>query len=206
MDIRPLAGACGAEVTGVDLCELDDAAFEQLEQAFLGHAVLAIRDQKLDAESQIAFARRFGEPEVHPIVEGEQDHPELSRVWKPAGASASFGVGWHSDNSFFEQPSLGSVLYGETIPPYGGDTLYASMERAWDALSPKMQGFLSDLGAVHSASRAYDPQSVGEEKYRGEAPIKYRYSDAIHDEVEHPVMRTHPRTGRHSIYVNMGFT
>ena len=207
LEIRPLSGALGAELLGVDLgAGLDDATFAEVRRAFLDFGVVFFRDQKLGAEAQLAFARRFGEPEVHPIVNGTDEHPEVVRVWKPAGQSASFGVGWHTDNSFFERPSLGSVLYGITIPPYGGDTLYASMERAYDALSPLMQERLHGLRAVHSASRAYDPRTTGEAKYRGEAPISYRLSDAIYEEVEHPVIRTHPETGRRSIYVNPMFT
>ena len=163
-------------------------------------------DQSLAPRQQIAFARRFGEPEVHPIVNGSEEHPELVRVWKPAGESASFGTGWHTDNSFFPCPSLGSVLYGIVIPPYGGDTLFASMERAYDALSDGMKRLLEALVGVHSASRAYDPANVGEAKYRGEAPMSYRWSESIRDEVLHPVIRTHPDTGRKSVYVNPMFT
>jgi len=207
VDVRPVAGALGAEVHGVDLsAELTAPVLARIHRAFLDHGVLFFRDQKLEPRAQVAFARRFGEPEVHPIVAGTEGLPEQVRVWKPAGQSASFGVGWHSDNSFFERPSLGSVLYGVTIPPWGGDTLFASTERAWATLSPPMQALLQGLRAVHSASRAYDPRSVGEAKYRGEAPISYRYSDAIHAEVEHPVVRTHPETGRPSLYVNPMFT
>ena len=208
MELRPLAGALGAEVFGLDLSRpLDDPAFAALEKAFLDFGVLCIRDQKLSHQQQVDFARRFGELDIHPIVHGTDELPELVRVLKPAGQSASFGVGWHSDNSFFEKPSLGSVLYGVTIPPYGGDTLYASMERAYEALSGPMQEFLAPLRAVHSASRAYDPKVTGEHKYRGEAPISYRYDEqAIYAEVEHPVIRTHPRTGRRSVFVNQMFT
>jgi len=197
----------GAEIRGVDLAgPLDDDRVEQVRRALLEHGAVFFRDQKLDPESQLAFARRIGEPEVHPIVDGTEERPEVIRVLKPAGESASFGVGWHSDNSFFEKPSLGTILYGETIPPYGGDTLYASMEKAYEALSERMKTLLEGLLAVHSASRAYDPAVTGEAKYRGEGPLRYRYSDVITREVEHPVIRTHPETGRRSIYVNPMFT
>lgn len=207
IEIRPLAGHLGAEVFGVDLSKpLDDAVFHTIEAAFLDRGVLAIREQKLDHAAQLAFARRFGPLDVHPIVEGMEGMPELVRVLKPAGASASFGVGWHSDNSFFAEPSLGSVLYGVTIPPYGGDTLYASMERAYEALSSPMRTLLDGMQAVHSAARAYDPAVTGREKYEGDAPIRYRYSESVLEEVTHPVVRTHPRTGRKSIYVNQMFT
>ena len=139
-------------------------------------------------------------------MNGEADHPELIRVLKPAGEDASFGTGWHSDNSFMEWPSLGSILYAVTLPPYGGDTLYASAERAYDALSAPMRALLAGLVAVHSASRAYDPSVTGGAKYSGDSAITYRYSDAVRAEVEHPVIRTHPDSQRKSIYVNPMFT
>jgi taurine dioxygenase len=207
IEVRPIAGSLGAEIGGVDLSRpLSGECFAEVRQAFLAHAVVFFRDQQLGEEQQIAFARRFGEPEVHPIVLGSAAHPELVHVRKPAGESASFGTGWHTDNSFFAKPSLGSVLYGKTIPPFGGDTIFASTERAYEALSEDMRRMLAGLRAVHSASRAYDPANVGEHKYRGEAPISYRWTDSIRDEVLHPVVRTHPETGRKSIYVNPMFT
>lgn len=207
LQVTRLSAALGVEVRGADLSQAAaEPAYAALHRLFLEHHLLCIRDQKLLPETQLAFAKVFGPPEVHPIVEGTDAHPEVVRVWKPAGQSASFGVGWHTDNSFFECPSLGSVLYGEIIPPVGGDTLYANMAAAWDALSPRMQTHLEDLHAVHSATRAYDPGNTGEAKYKGEAPISYRWSDSIRDEVVHPVMRTHPETGRRSLYVNPMFT
>ena len=208
LETRPLSGALGAEVVGVDLSRsLDDVTFGAIRRAFVDFGVLCFREQQITPQQQVAFARRFGALDVHPIVNGTDDIPELVRVLKPAGESASFGVGWHSDNSFFENPSLGSVLYGMTIPPYGGDTLYASMEKAYTALSEPVKRFLDGLVAVHSASRAYDPKNTGEHKYRGEAPITYRFDErAIYAEVQHPVIRTHPESGRKSIYVNQMFT
>ncbi len=207
LQVHPVSGALGAEISGVDLAKpLDDATFEAIHRAFLEHGAIFFRDQELRPDAQLEFARRFGELDVHPIVDGLEDHPELVRVFKPAGASASFGVGWHSDNSFFDEPSLGSVLYGVTIPPYGGDTLYASMERAYDALSPTLREMLAPLRAVHSAAKAYDPAVTGSSKYEGEGPITYRMSEAVYQTAEHPVVRTHPETGRPSLYVNAMFT
>ncbi len=206
-ETRPLSAALGVEVRGADLAGPDaEAQWDELHRLFLAHHVLCIRDQKLEPESQLAFARRFGRPEIHPIVEGTDEHPEVVRVFKPAGESASFGVGWHTDNSFFAEPSLGSILYGVTIPPVGGDTLYANQELAWDALSPALQERLMGLHGVHSASRAYDPATTGTAKYEGKASIRYRWSDSIREEVVHPVVRTHPETGRRSLYVNPMFT
>lgn len=207
IEVKPVSGAVGAEVSGVDLSkELDDATFGEIHRAFLRHGVVFFRGQRLSHEAQLRFARRFGEPDVHPIANGLAEHPEIIRVLKPKGERAFFGTSWHTDNSFFEKPSAVTILYGEKVPPVGGDTLFASMERAWETLSPAMQAFLAPLRAVHSAGRAYDPRTTGEAKYRGETAITYRYSDAIWDEVEHPVMRTHPETGRRSLYVNAMFT
>ena len=207
IEVRPSSGALGAEVGGVDLSKpLDRAQFAEIQQAFLEHGVIFFRDQELVPETQIAFASRFGPLDVHPIVKAMEGFPELIRVLKPAGESASFGVGWHTDNSFLAEPSLGSMLYALVVPPHGGDTLFASMQRAYDALSGTMKRMLEGLVAVHSASRAYDPATTGEAKYSGDAAITYRHSERIHEEVEHPLIRTHPETGRKSIYVNSMFT
>ena len=204
--VRPISGHLGAEIEGVDLAKLDDETFAAVHRVFLDHAVIVFRDQQLTYEDQISFGRRFGELDVHPIAIGMEEHPEIIRVLKPAGERASFGTSWHSDNTFFEKPSMASILYGVTLPPYGGDTLWSSMERAYEALSPGMKKILEGLIAVHSASSAYDPKVTGEAKYRGEAAINYRHSDVIDQEVEHPVTRTHPETGRKSIFVNAMFT
>jgi taurine dioxygenase len=207
VEVRRLAGALGAEIGGVDLSRpLAEPVFEEVRRAFLEHAVIFFRDQELTPERQLAFARRFGEPEVHPIVEGTEEHPDVIRVVKPAGASASFGVGWHCDNTFFPEPSLGTLLFGRLIPPYGGDTLFSHMGLAYEALSEPIRRLLDGLVAVHSASRAYDPRVTGREKYSGEGPLRYRWSEAIESEVEHPAVRTHPETGRRVLYVNPMFT
>lgn len=207
IEVRPLTGVLGAEVSGVQLADpLDDEVFDEIRQALVEFGVICFREQELPRERHLAFAQRFGEPEVHPIVAGTEDHPEVVRVWKPAGESTSFGVGWHTDNSFFERPSQATVLYGVTIPPWGGDTLFASMERAWESLSPTLQERLTGLRAVHSASRTYDPGVTGSAKYEGKAAMTYRWSDAVTTEVEHPVVRTHPESGRKSLYVNPMFT
>lgn len=207
VEVRPFAGALGAEISGVDLgkpCEGD--VFAAIHRALLEHHVVVFRDQDLSRPEQLDFARRFGRPEVHPIANGLAEHPEVIRVLKPAGESAYFGTSWHTDNSFFERPSSFTVLYGETVPACGGDTVFASMEKAWATLSSPMQAFLAPLSAIHSASSAYDPKTTGDAKYRDEAAISYTFSESIYEEVEHPVMRTHPETGRASLFVNPMFT
>jgi taurine dioxygenase len=129
IEVRPLSGTLGAELSGVDLSAApSDEVVAEIRAALLRYGVVCLRDQKLSREGQLAFAKRLGEPEVHPIADGMTEHPEIIRVLKPAGESAYFGTSWHTDNSFFEKPSAITVLYGESVPPHGGDTLYASME------------------------------------------------------------------------------
>ena len=120
IEIRGLSGALGAEILGMDLSRpLSGAETELLLNSFYRYGVLCIRDQKLTYDSQIALAKIFGTPDVHPIANGMEDHPELIRVMKPAGEQAFFGTSWHTDNSFFERPSSVTVLYGSEIPPVG---------------------------------------------------------------------------------------
>jgi len=207
IQVRPLSGHLGAEVEGIDLSKpLEDRVFKEIHRAFLDHAVLAFRTQRLAHEDLISFGRRFGDLDIHPIAIGMEQHPEILKVWKPAGERAAFGTSWHSDNTFFENPTILSFLYSVTIPPVGGDTLYASTSAAYRALSQTMRGMIDGLVAVHSASRAYDPKTTGEAKYKGETAITYHYSSVIEEEVEHPVIRQHPLSGRRAIYVNPMFT
>jgi taurine dioxygenase len=206
-ECRPLSTALGAEIRGLDLSKpLEEDVFAAVHDTLMDRHVLVFRDQALSREEQLAFARRFGEPEVHPIANGLAEHPEVIRVLKPRGEAAYFGTSWHTDNTFFEEPSGVTVLYGEKVPPVGGDTLFASMVKAWETLSEPMRAFLEPLSAVHSASSAYDPKTTGDAKYKGETAITYTYSDSIYDEVEHPVVRTHPDSGRRALFVNPMFT
>lgn len=206
IEIQPLTSCIGAEIAGVDLSKtLSDEQFQDVHDALVDNHVVFFRDQEITPEGQLEFARRFGTPEVHPIVEGSNTHPELIEVLKPAGEGASFGTGWHTDNTFFEKPTIITMLYGLDIPPVGGDTLWASMEAAYDALSYGMKELLDDLVAVHSASVAFDPRHT-REKYEGKHSLKYKYSEAVEVEVEHPLIRTHEVSGRKSIFVNPMFT
>lgn len=207
LQIRGLAGALGAELRGIDLSRpLAETERGALSGALARYGVLCIRDQQLDHPQLLALARLFGNPDVHPIAKGMSEHPEIIKVLKPAGEQAFFGTSWHTDNSFFECPSALTMLYGAQVPPIGGDTVFASMERAWESLSEPLRRFLEPLSAIHSARTAYDPKTTGEAKYRGETAIQYAYSESIYEEVVHPVVRTHPVTGRKSLYVNPMFT
>ncbi|HKJ25480.1 MAG TPA: TauD/TfdA family dioxygenase [Myxococcota bacterium] len=205
--VRKLSGALGAEVSGIDLWKpLDPGDVADLRRAILDHGVVFLRGQKLSHDDHLALARALGEPDLHPIANGMAEHPEIIRVESPAGEGAFFGTSWHTDNSFFAKPSAMTILRSERVPPTGGDTLFASMERAWEVLSEPVRRLLEPLRAVHSAARAYDPRVTGTAKYEGGTAISYTYSDRVYEENEHPVMRTHPETGRKSLYVNPMFT
>ncbi len=205
IEIRPIAGAMGAEIFGVDLAELTDDAFSRVAEALCRFGAIVFRNQTITHEAHKLFASRFGALEVHPIVDGITDHPEIIKMHKAAGDAATFGVGWHSDNSFTARPSRCSIVYGVEVPPFGGDTLFANQFLAYEHLSPGMRRMLDGLSAVHSAKYAYTAPTTTD-KYEGKTTMSYRHSAAVGAEVVHPVVRTHPVSGRRALYVNPMFT
>ena len=203
VEIRPLSGVLGAEISGLDLSQpLDGATLEEVRSAFLTYHVLAFRDQDLSPEQQVAFGRNFGELDTHPFVEMNPEHPEVLDVITLPDDRANFGGGWHTDVTFLDEPDLGSILYAVDIPPVGGDTLFANQHAAYDALSPTMQRMLDGLVAVHSAGPQY---AEGGQSTKSKA-MKTKNADMAGRRVEHPLVRTHPETGRKSLYVNRAFT
>jgi len=206
IEIRQLAPFCGAEITGVDLNTADDGQLGEVVEACAQYGVVTLPDQDLTPESQIRLANRFGRAEVHPIVNSLDGYPEVVRIHKAAGDRATFGVGWHSDNSFQESPSAVSILAARKIPPLGGDTLFASQYAAYDALSDGMKDLLDGMIAVHSAKYAYTTSTAMERYDSDETTISYKMSDAVEAEIEHPVIRSHPETRRKALYVNAMFT
>lgn len=205
ISVKRLTGAMGAEISGVNLAsDLPVQQFEEIRKALFTYGAIGFRDQNLSFEDHYNFAKRFGSLEVHPIVNGMEDFPEIIKMHKPAGVAASFGVGWHTDNSFFKKPSLGSIVYAEIIPPQGGDTLFSNQQLAFETLSNGMKDTLRVLTAIHSANDAYTSPTAME-KYDGDGPITYKHSDIIAEKVEHPVIIKHPVTGKEALYVNQMF-
>ncbi len=207
--ISPVAGALGAEITGIDLSRaLDNAASAAIHRAFRDHLVLFFRDQRLTPEQQMDFTRLFGPLAVTPFVKPMDGYPYVVKVLKEAEerSISTFGNSWHSDFTSEPAPPLGSVLYALEVPDHGGDTMFANMYAAYDTLSPGMKRMLDGMKAIHVGKpygTKYGPPktmktstSIAIERNRPEA-------DA---EVAHPVVRTHPATGRKALFVNPIYT
>ena len=196
LDVRPLTPAIGAEIHGIDLGAADiGQRIPEIRAALLEYGVIFFRDQDLTQEEHIAFARRFGELEIHPATPKDQANPEVLRI---AHGPDSRGQenNWHSDVTWREKPSLGSILLAREVPEVGGDTLFANMHLAYERLSEQMKRFCEGLTAVHDISRVFA-------RRLGKTP------EELHDKyppMRHPVIRTHPETGERAIYVNIGFT
>lgn len=202
IEIRPLAGAIGAEIFGVDLSgRLDDDAVAAIRRAWLDHLVIFFRDQELPPAEFLAFARRFGEPIEYPFVKGIEGFPEITPVVKLEQERVNFGGLWHSDTTYLETPPMGTMLVAREVPHYGGDTLFANMYLAYESLSAGMRRLLDGLVAVNSSAKA-DTTKTREDRMRDGANPAARKEYAA----EHPVLRTHPETGRKALYVNGGHT
>ena len=203
ISVAPVSGTIGAEVGGVDLAApLDDATVAAIRRAFLDHHVLFFRDQQLSPEALMAFGRNFGELDTHPFVEGMDAHPEVIEIVTEPDDRFNFGGGWHTDVTFLEEPDLGSILYAVEVPPYGGDTLFASQHAAYDALSDRMKELLDGLVALHSAGPQYAEGGYSTKS----RSMKTKNAAGADRVVRHPVVRTHPETGRKGLYVNRAFT
>ena len=205
LTIKPIAGALGAEIGGVDLSsELSSDTIQEIRNALLAHLVIFFRDQSLTPQDQIAFARRFGELEQHDFVKGMPEHPEIIRVVREADESTmNFGGTWHCDVTHQECPAMGSVLYGVDVPPAGGDTLFANQYLAFESLSAGMQRMLEGLTAVHTARGPFAPGGRSASNWKN---MEVETSEKALNEMEHPVVRTHPETGRKLLFVNRTFT
>jgi taurine dioxygenase len=204
--VERIAGALGAEISGVDLsCDLDDAAIGEIRRALVENQVIFFRDQHLTPERHLAFGRRFGTLQVHDFVEGMADNEEIIEVRKEEYETRNFGGGWHTDVSYLERPALGSVLYARDVPKVGGDTMFASQYLAYDALSDGMKKLLDGMTAMHSARRPYGANATRRFD-PGPSSMRFNFGEDAHAEVEHPVIRTHAESGRKALYVNATFT
>ncbi|MDI3306287.1 MAG: TauD/TfdA family dioxygenase [Acetobacteraceae bacterium] len=202
LTVRRLAGAIGAEVQGIHLSpDLPEEAIARLRRIWLEHGVIFFRDQDLSPQQFLAVARRFGEVVEYPFVKGLPEAPEVIPVVKLEHERLNFGGLWHTDTAYLETPPMATMLIAREVPPYGGDTLFASMYAAYDALSEGMKRLLDGLWAVNSSAKA-DVTKTREDRLKDNARTDARQVY----EAEHPVVRTHPETGRKALYVNTGHT
>ena len=204
LEIVPIAGALGAEISGVDLgAELDDATIKDIRQALLDHCVIFFRDQEFDAEQHKRLARRFGEIFVHPNYAGMQADPEIVMIRREPGDTRVVGEDWHTDTTMMTTPPMGAILFALEVPPYGGDTLFANQYLAYETLSQGMKRLLGSLSAVHSDRLVAGPQSrasVGR-------TTKARHDESWRETINtHPIVTTHPETGRKALFVNVSYT
>ncbi|MBS0538820.1 MAG: TauD/TfdA family dioxygenase [Proteobacteria bacterium] len=200
IDVKPIAGALGAEIGGVDMSkELDDEVVAEVRHAFLEHLVIFLRDQRVTPQQQLAFAKRFGQPIEYPQLKGLPESPMITPVVKLEHERNNFGGIWHSDTTYLDTPPMGSMLLAREIPPYGGDTMFANQYLAYEALSEGLKKTLDGLIGVSSSAKADVSKTREDAMKKAGATLK-------HLEAEHPLVRTHPETGRKALYTSMAHT
>uniref|UniRef100_A0A6A7G4J1 Taurine dioxygenase n=2 Tax=Hirondellea gigas TaxID=1518452 RepID=A0A6A7G4J1_9CRUS len=211
--VQPVAGALGGLVSGVRLDKIVPEQIAELREAFLDRNVLFFRDQSLSPSQHVDFAKNFMpdlEPTVHPIAKGIDGFPEVMHVVRECGEETTFGETWHSDLSFMKKPSFGCILFGKEIPPYGNDTLFASVYAAYDGLSDGLKKTLEGMKAIHTAARAFNPSDNSNRADRFDdtkkTGLQYQKSEYLTASTTHPVIRTHPDTKKKLIFVNQMFT
>ena len=202
MEIKKISGALGAELVGVDLAAgLSASQIKDIRQALLDNLVIFLRNQILTSQQFLSFAQTMGEPIEYPFVKGLEGFPHIIEVKKLEHEKVNFGGIWHSDTTYLEKPPMGSMLLSREVPPYGGDTMFANQYLAYEALSSTMKELLDGLIGVSSSARA-DVSKTREDRIKTDgkdsAPKQYH--------AEHPVIRTHPETGRKALYVNVAHT
>jgi taurine dioxygenase len=208
IEIRPMAGALGADIVGVDLSRpLDDATFAAIERALREYLVIFFHGQALTPEQHLALTRRFGPICRSPYIKHMEDYPDIIAVLKEADERkiSTFGNAWHSDFSFLEEPPMGSVLYAREAPSHGGDTLFANMYAAYEALSPGLRRVLDGLNAIHTG-KPYGIGGVPQDLAVSRSIGIERNNAEADREIAHPVVRVHPATGRKALFVNSIYT
>ena len=195
--VDKLTPVIGAEIGGVDLGRpLSNQQQDEIHRALADNLVIFFRDQSITSEQHLAFGRLFGELMIHPAAPHIEGHPELLKIYADKDGPRANGESWHSDVSCEPEPPMGSILHIKQCPPKGGDTLFANMYAAYEALSDRMKAYLEGLHAVHD----------GEHVYRGTYANFGVKDKPDYPRAEHPVVRTHPVTGKKGLFVNRGFT
>jgi taurine dioxygenase len=205
LTVTPLSLSVGAEISGVNLADLSDEQFAEIREASNQFGVIFFRDQDLTPEQQLAFARRWGPINVNRFFTPVEGYPEIAEVRKEPDQKMNIGNKWHTDHSYDEIPAFGSILYAKEVPEIGGDTMFAGMAAAYEGLSEGFKQMLSGLKAAHSSRHIF-----GANKSRisqvAELGTRIRNPELATQDSVHPIVLTHPRTGRKGIYVNPEFT
>jgi len=202
MQIKKIAGALGAEISGVDLSQpLSAEGAKRIRGVLLDHQVIFLRKQKLTPQQFLDFAHAMGQPIDYPFLKGLPDFPQIIEVKKLEHETSNFGGIWHSDTTYLQEPPMGSMLLSKEVPPYGGDTMFANQYMAYDTLSPTMKELLAPLVGISSSAKA-DVSKTREDRIKSDGTAEATKQLLA----EHPIVRTHPETGRRALYVNVAHT
>ncbi len=201
MQIVPFTGQIGAEIFGADV--RDPSQFATIHDAFARYSVIILRGQTISPEDHLSFARRFGDINVNRFFKALEGHPQIAIVVKEADQTGAIGEEWHTDHSYDQVPAMGSILHGIEIPPFGGDTVFCSMGAAYDALSESFRGLLTDLYAWHSSRHVFGAKAAQLESTK---TGRITNADLAIQDALHPVVITHPLSGRKGLFVNPQFT
>lgn len=205
ISVTPVSGAVGAEIKGIDLSRpIRDDDVRAIGSALYTHGVVFFRDQTLTPDGQLSLAERFGPINVNRFFAHVPGHPDVAEVRKESQQKSNIGGGWHTDHSYDQEPALGSILYALEVPETGGDTLFASMYAAYDALSDGLKNTLKGLRACHSSRHVFG--SVGRRQRGGDTQDRILNPELATQDAVHPVVIRHPGSGRPALYVNPGFT
>jgi taurine dioxygenase len=192
LEVKPLTGAMGAELSGIDLStDMDDPMFAAVHQALLEHGAIFFHDQDITPSQQMEFAKRWGDVHLHPHMRCLPDHPGIIEIVKKEDDTLVFGANWHTDQMFTATPARVTMLYAKQVPPAGGDTMFANLYQAYDALSSGMKAMIADLRTV----------SVYDKKKKRPAAMTPTDPDNAPQSYEHPLVRKHPETGRKALYL-----
>jgi taurine dioxygenase len=202
--VQPVSSAVGAEIGGVELsCPLSVDTVDEIRHALFEFGVVFFRDQEITPEQQVAFARRFGDINVNRFFKSVNGHPLIAEVRKEPDQQQNIGGNWHADHSYDVAPAMGSLLYAREVPETGGDTLFASMYAAYEALSDGLKQTLEGLRALHSSRHVFGVATYAQ---RGDLKGRVANPEAATQDAVHPVVVRHPGSGRKALYVNPGFT
>jgi taurine dioxygenase len=205
--VKPLAGAIGAEIFGVDLSQdVAPDTLAEIRRAFLDYIVIVFRDQNLTPDTQKAFSHNFGSSHINDFFPTVEGHPDVQLVAKNPEDTRNVGDAWHTDVSYVAKPPLGSMLYALEVPESGGDTMFSSTYHAYETLSEGMKSLLEPLNAVHSATKSFGVNATGPEMRAKNKSMAFKYSEDAEQVAVHPVVRIHPETGRKGLYINSSFT